>query len=71
VYKPDSSGLEKKYAELFDWNNTLSWYVEKFCQGGQLCPGILKCREKHKVVHEGTFEFLGGRDAITLSYERE
>jgi hypothetical protein len=69
-YKPDSPGLEKRYAELFDWNLTLSWYVEKFCKDGRLCPAILKFRHEHKLVHDATFELLGSKDADTLSYER-
>jgi len=69
-YKPESTGLDVKYAELFDWNIALSWYVEKFCKDGRLCPRILKTREKHKLVHDATFTLLGSKDAITLSYER-
>jgi hypothetical protein len=70
VYKPSSTRLEAKYAELFDWNKTLSWYVEKFCRDGQMCPGICNYRRKHKMVHDATFKLLGEQGTHTLSYER-
>jgi len=70
LWKPvGDSALAIEYAKIFDWNVTLSWYVDKFCRDGTICPSILKARNKDPDVFKAVTAKIGFEDEEALVYE--